>query len=111
MARIQLGNRQVVLKEGEWSGWLPVEFEAMPLSGKVKGMSRLPHQGQKTTWRPAGAVLWQLGQATAGDADFAESTEDAESAVPSASSASSLRSLRSDSGADALTASTPGHVR
>jgi len=40
VARIQLGNQQIVLKEGEWSGWMPVEFELMPLTGKVKGMSR-----------------------------------------------------------------------
>jgi predicted AlkP superfamily phosphohydrolase/phosphomutase len=40
VARIQLGNQQIVLKEGEWSGWMPVEFELMPLTGNVKGMSR-----------------------------------------------------------------------
>ena len=51
---------------------------------QVKGMSRLPHQGQKTTWRPAGAVLWQLGQATAGDADCAEDAESSEDAGDSA---------------------------
>jgi predicted AlkP superfamily phosphohydrolase/phosphomutase len=39
-ARIQLGTRQFVLKEGEWSPWMPVEFELMPVMGTVNGMSR-----------------------------------------------------------------------
>jgi predicted AlkP superfamily phosphohydrolase/phosphomutase len=40
VARIDLQGQKFVLKEGEWSGWLPVEFELMPLIGNVKGICR-----------------------------------------------------------------------
>ena len=44
VARIGLEDRQFVLKEGEWSGWVPVEFQLMPLFGNwignVKGICR-----------------------------------------------------------------------
>jgi predicted AlkP superfamily phosphohydrolase/phosphomutase len=40
VARIGLQSQQFVLKEGEWSGWLPVEFQLMPLIGNVKGICR-----------------------------------------------------------------------
>ena len=40
VARIGLQDRQLVLKEGEWSGWVPVEFQLMPLIGNVKGICR-----------------------------------------------------------------------
>ena len=40
VARIGLQDRQFVLKEGEWSGWIPVEFQLMPVIGKVKGICR-----------------------------------------------------------------------
>ena len=40
VARIGLQDRQFVLKEGEWSGWVPVEFQLMPLIGNVKGICR-----------------------------------------------------------------------
>jgi predicted AlkP superfamily phosphohydrolase/phosphomutase len=44
VARIGLQDRQFVLKEGEWSGWLPVEFQLMPIFGNwignVKGICR-----------------------------------------------------------------------
>ena len=40
VARITLADQHFVLKEGEWSGWLPVEFELMPVIGNVKGMCR-----------------------------------------------------------------------
>jgi predicted AlkP superfamily phosphohydrolase/phosphomutase len=40
VARIEFQNQQLLLKEGEWSGWLPVEFELMPLIGNVKGICR-----------------------------------------------------------------------
>ncbi|MFY9559673.1 MAG: alkaline phosphatase family protein [Terriglobales bacterium] len=39
-ARISFQNQQFVLKEGEWSGWVPVEFQLMPLIGNVKGICR-----------------------------------------------------------------------
>jgi len=38
VARISVQNQQFVLKEGEWSGWVPVEFQLMPLIGNVKGI-------------------------------------------------------------------------
>jgi predicted AlkP superfamily phosphohydrolase/phosphomutase len=35
-----LQGKKFVLKEGEWTGWLPVEFELMPVIGNVKGICR-----------------------------------------------------------------------
>lgn len=40
VARIRFQNQQFVLKEGEWSGWMPVEFELMPYLVHVKGICR-----------------------------------------------------------------------
>jgi predicted AlkP superfamily phosphohydrolase/phosphomutase len=40
VARIGVQDQQFVLKEGEWSGWIPVEFQLMPLIGNVKGICR-----------------------------------------------------------------------
>jgi predicted AlkP superfamily phosphohydrolase/phosphomutase len=40
VARINVQDQQFVLKEGEWSGWIPVEFQLMPLIGNVKGICR-----------------------------------------------------------------------
>jgi predicted AlkP superfamily phosphohydrolase/phosphomutase len=40
VARIAFQNQQFILKEGEWSGWVPVEFQLMPFIGNVKGICR-----------------------------------------------------------------------
>ena len=44
VARIEVRGQQLVLKEGEWSGWVPVEFRLMPVFGNwigsVKGICR-----------------------------------------------------------------------
>jgi predicted AlkP superfamily phosphohydrolase/phosphomutase len=40
VARISLPDQDLVLREGEWSGWVNVEFDLMPLIGSVKGMCR-----------------------------------------------------------------------
>jgi predicted AlkP superfamily phosphohydrolase/phosphomutase len=40
VARIGVQDQQFVLKEGEWSGWVPVEFQLMPFIGDVKGICR-----------------------------------------------------------------------
>src|SRR5882672_5097733 len=40
VARISFQNEKFVLKEGEWSGWVPVEFQLMPIVGNVKGICR-----------------------------------------------------------------------
>ncbi len=40
VARIGVQDQQFVLKEGEWSGWVPVEFQLMPVFGNVKGICR-----------------------------------------------------------------------
>ncbi len=40
VARISFQDQKFVLKEGEWSGWLPVEFQLMPVIGNVKGICR-----------------------------------------------------------------------
>jgi hypothetical protein len=39
VAKIVLGDREVILQEGEWSGWLEVEFELLPLQ-RLKGSCR-----------------------------------------------------------------------
>ena len=41
VARVNLQGKTFVLKEGEWTGWLPVEFHLMPVIGNVKGICRL----------------------------------------------------------------------
>jgi len=40
VARIAVSDQEFVLKEGEWSDWVHVEFELMPLLGNVKGICR-----------------------------------------------------------------------
>jgi len=44
VARIGVQDQQFVLKEGEWSGWVPVEFQLIPVMGNmignVKGICR-----------------------------------------------------------------------
>ncbi len=40
VARIAVEDQQFVLKEGEWSGWVPVEFKLMALIGNVRGICR-----------------------------------------------------------------------
>jgi predicted AlkP superfamily phosphohydrolase/phosphomutase len=40
VARIGVQDQQFVLKEGEWSGWVPVEFQLMSVIGNVKGICR-----------------------------------------------------------------------
>ncbi|MBZ5614192.1 MAG: alkaline phosphatase family protein [Acidobacteriia bacterium] len=40
VARIAVQDQQFVLKEGEWSGWVPVEFQLMSFIGNVKGICR-----------------------------------------------------------------------
>jgi predicted AlkP superfamily phosphohydrolase/phosphomutase len=40
VARVAFQNQQIVIKEGEWSGWVPVEFHLMPVIGNVKGICR-----------------------------------------------------------------------
>ena len=40
VVRVDLQGQKFVLKEGEWTGWLPVEFRLMPVIGNVKGICR-----------------------------------------------------------------------
>jgi predicted AlkP superfamily phosphohydrolase/phosphomutase len=40
VARISLQDQRFVLKEGEWSGWIPVEFPLMPAFGSMIGNVR-----------------------------------------------------------------------
>jgi predicted AlkP superfamily phosphohydrolase/phosphomutase len=40
VARVSFQNQHFVLKEGEWSGWVPVEFQLMPIIGNVRGICR-----------------------------------------------------------------------
>ncbi|MGA9527137.1 MAG: alkaline phosphatase family protein, partial [Terriglobales bacterium] len=40
VGRVTLQGQRFVLKEGEWTGWLPVEFKLMPVIGNVKGICR-----------------------------------------------------------------------
>lgn len=41
VARIQLGDEQLVLKAGEWSEWVPLRFEMIPFVANFRGMVRL----------------------------------------------------------------------
>jgi predicted AlkP superfamily phosphohydrolase/phosphomutase len=45
VAEIRIGERRLLLAQGEWSGWLPVGFDALPLLGRVPGMVRFYLQG------------------------------------------------------------------
>ncbi len=40
LARIMLQGQQVMLRQGEWSDWLPVQFELMPHLSSVTGICR-----------------------------------------------------------------------
>jgi hypothetical protein len=40
-ARIEVGDFVTVLRQGEWSGWIPLEFELIPHVVSVHGMVRL----------------------------------------------------------------------
>ncbi len=40
-ALIQFGDAELILREGEWSEWLPIEFDPGILGGAVPGMIRL----------------------------------------------------------------------
>lgn len=40
VARISVGQREFVLREGEWSDWVQIEFELVPWLANVKGMCR-----------------------------------------------------------------------
>ena len=40
VARISLNEQQFVLREGEWSDWVPVEFQLVPFLARVKGICR-----------------------------------------------------------------------
>jgi predicted AlkP superfamily phosphohydrolase/phosphomutase len=40
VAKIAVHGREFVLREGEWSDWIPVEFELVPFLASVKGMCR-----------------------------------------------------------------------
>jgi len=40
VAKIVLGDQEVVLQEGEWSGWLIVDFKLMPLLKGLRGTCR-----------------------------------------------------------------------
>jgi len=40
VASVSFQNQEFVLREGEWSGWVPVEFQLIPFFGNVKGICR-----------------------------------------------------------------------
>lgn len=40
VARISIQDHEVVLREGEWSSWIPIQFHLIPLFAKVKGTCR-----------------------------------------------------------------------
>jgi len=40
VAAFKVQDKEFVLQEGEWSGWVPVEFQLIPFFGNVKGMCR-----------------------------------------------------------------------
>jgi len=40
VAKVSVQSQEFVLREGEWSEWIRVEFQLIPFFGKVKGMCR-----------------------------------------------------------------------
>jgi predicted AlkP superfamily phosphohydrolase/phosphomutase len=40
VAKVTVQDHEFVLREGEWSNWIPVEFQLIPFFGNVKGMCR-----------------------------------------------------------------------
>src|SRR5438094_8991300 len=40
VARIAVQDHEFVLREGEWSDWVKIEFQLIPFFGNVKGMCR-----------------------------------------------------------------------
>jgi predicted AlkP superfamily phosphohydrolase/phosphomutase len=40
VAKVSVQNHEFVLREGEWSDWVRVEFQLIPFFGNVKGMCR-----------------------------------------------------------------------
>jgi predicted AlkP superfamily phosphohydrolase/phosphomutase len=41
VARFEVGDRRLVLKQGEWSEWVPVRFELVPHLASAEGMVRI----------------------------------------------------------------------
>lgn len=41
VALIELGDRRVVMREGEWTGWIPIAFDPGMMAGNLHGMVRL----------------------------------------------------------------------
>jgi len=41
VARIRIGAHELILKQGEWSEWLPISFELLPMFASLAGMVRL----------------------------------------------------------------------
>src|SRR5207245_813790 len=40
VARVAVQGHEFVLREGEWSNWVKIEFQLIPFFGNVKGMCR-----------------------------------------------------------------------
>lgn len=40
VARIAVQDKEIILKQGEWSEWIPIKFEFMPLFASVSGIVR-----------------------------------------------------------------------
>lgn len=51
LARLRVGDQNVVLKEGEWSGWVPIEFEALPHLVDVASVARFYLQRVRPEFR------------------------------------------------------------
>lgn len=41
IARIKIAGHEIILKQGEWSEWLPISFELIPMFSSLTGMVRL----------------------------------------------------------------------
>ena len=41
VARIDLGDQQIILNQGEWSDWVILKFDPLPLLGSTSGICRL----------------------------------------------------------------------
>lgn len=41
VAKIDIGDHEIILQEGEWSDWIPITFPILPLISEVKGICKV----------------------------------------------------------------------
>ena len=41
VVKINIQDREIIMRQGEWSEWIPIKFEVMPMFASVSGMVRI----------------------------------------------------------------------